>query len=56
MKGYVFFIEQNVRGAWVICGRLGFRQYYGYTKAEAKQKYINECKKTVFVNEQKDEE
>lgn len=51
MKGYIFFIERNIRGAWVVCGRLGYRQYYGYTKKQAKEMYINECKKTIVDNE-----
>lgn len=51
MSGYIFFIEKNIRGAWVVYGRLGVRQYYDYTKSEAKQKYIDECKKTLFDKE-----
>jgi hypothetical protein len=50
MSGYIFFIELNIRGAWVIYGRLGVRQYYGYTKAQSKQRYIDECKKKLFDN------
>lgn len=52
MKGYVFFIERNIRGAWVIYGRIGVRQYYYYTKSQAKEKYETECKK-VLVDEKK---
>ena len=48
MKGYIFLIERNVRGAWVIYGSIGVKQYYGYTKAEAEQKYIEECKNKLF--------
>lgn len=50
MKDYIFFIERNIRGAWVIYGRLGVRQYYDHSKSEAKQKYIEECKRTIFDN------
>lgn len=49
--GNIFFIEKNIRGAWVVYGRIGVKQYYGYTKAEAVEKYKEECKRTVFVNE-----
>ena len=48
MKSDIFVVEQNVRGAWVIYGRLGVRQYYGYTKEQAVEMYKNECKKTFF--------
>ena len=50
MKGNIFLIEKNVRGAWVIYGAIGVKQYYGYTKAQAKQKYIDECQKVNFEN------
>ena len=49
--GNIFFVEKNIRGAWVIYGAIGVKQYYGYTKAEAVAKYKEECKRTVFVNE-----
>lgn len=45
----VFFMEKNIRGAWVVYGIDGVKQYYGYTKAQARQMYIDECK--VFVNQ-----
>lgn len=43
-------MEKNIRGAWVIYGNLGVRQYYGYTKKESEQKYIEECKNTFTHN------
>ena len=43
----IFFMERNVRGAWVIYGRLGVRQYYGYSKKKAKEKYLEECKQKI---------
>lgn len=46
----IFFIEKNIHGAWVIWGVLGIRQYYYYTKKEAKERYIEEAKGTVFHN------
>lgn len=33
----VFAVEKNIRGAWVIYGALGVRQYYGYTKCNRLQ-------------------
>ena len=48
MKGNIFLIEQNIRGAWVIYGRLGVRQYYGYTKKEAEKRYLEECERNLF--------
>ena len=46
--GNIFFIDMNVRGAWVVYGRIGVRQYYGYTKEEAKNKYKKECEQTLL--------
>lgn len=43
------FMEKNIRGAWVICGAIGMRQYYYYTKAEAKKLYLEECRKIRLV-------
>lgn len=51
MNGYIYFSEKNVRGAWVIYGTLGVKQYYGYTKAEAEKLYLQECKRRIFYNE-----
>ena len=45
------FVSKNIRGAYVIGGIIGFRQYYGYTKREACQKYKQECKETLFINQ-----
>ena len=46
----IFFIEKNIHGACVIWGVVGIRQYYYYTKKEAKERYIEEAKGTVFHN------
>lgn len=48
MRGLIWLIERNVRAAWVIYGEIGIRQYYGYSKQQAKEKYLDECKKSVF--------
>lgn len=50
MKHHIFFIERNIRGAWVIWGDIGIRQYYYYTKAEARRMYNEESERTVFYN------
>lgn len=40
------FAERNTRGAWVIWGDVGIRQYYGYTKQEAMRRYRDECQRS----------
>ena len=42
----------NDRGAWVVNGAMGQKQYYGYTRKEAVNRYEDECKSRVFFNEQ----
>lgn len=42
-------MEMNVHGAWVVYGALGVKQYYGYTKEEARRKYIDSS--NIYVNE-----
>lgn len=44
----IYFMEKNVHGAWVIYGINGVKQYYGYSKADAKQRYTEEAKKLYF--------
>ena len=44
----VFIVEKNVRGAWVIFGALGVRQYYGYSKAEAVKKDRESVKQQIM--------
>lgn len=44
--GIIYFTEKNFRGAWVIYGALGVRQYYFYTKKQAIEKYKKEFSKT----------
>lgn len=39
----VLIVKRNIRGAWVIYGSLGVRQYYGYTKEIAVRKYKEEA-------------
>lgn len=48
--GVIHFIERNVHGAWVIYGIMGIRQYYGYTKAQALEKYRDEYNRTHVEN------
>ena len=51
MGSVVFFVEHNHRGAWVIYGIEGVKQYYGYTKKQAIQLYKESCK--TIVNRRK---
>lgn len=46
---YILFVDQNLRGAWVIYGDLGIRQYYYMTKREAMRLYNEECARKVFT-------
>lgn len=48
-RDVIFFIEKNIHGAWVIYGELGVRQYYGYTKAQARKMYIESS--NIIINE-----
>ena len=43
MGKIVWFMEKNIHGAWVVYGVAGIKQYYYYTKKEARQKYIDDC-------------
>ena len=43
MRNCVYFMEKNVHGAWVVYGELGVRQYYYYTKKEARRRYIEDA-------------
>lgn len=49
MKGIVWFVERNIRGAWVVYGIDGIKQYYGYSKAEAVRRYKADCR--VVINQ-----
>lgn len=57
-KGYnpIFFMERNVHGAWVVYGDIGVKQYYYYTKSQARKLYKDEAWKTqgCFINQQKE--
>ena len=47
----IYLSERNQRGAIVIYGILGIKQYYDYTEREARRLYIEEARKTIFVNQ-----
>lgn len=47
----IYLIERNIRGAWAVFGIIGVRQYYYYTKSEAKKRYLAEVKSKVVFNE-----
>lgn len=49
MNGLIFFVEQNVRGAWVVYGLCGIKQYYGYTRKQAIEQYKADC--DIFENQ-----
>ena len=44
----IYLVEKNIRGAWVVYGSEGVKQYYGYTKAQAIRLY-KESAKTITV-------
>ena len=50
-RGIIFFVETNSYGAVVIYGAYGVKQYYGYTKAEAKKKYMESDH--IFTNQKR---
>ena len=45
----IFFSEKNIHGAWVVYGINGVKQYYGYTKKEAEDRYREEARKAIIV-------
>lgn len=40
-------MERNVHGAWVVYGVCGVKQYYNYSKAEARRLYLEDCKRCI---------
>ena len=54
LSGCIYHVDKNIRGAWVIYGDLGVRQYYGYTKRQSIERYQNDCR-NIFVHEQRKE-
>lgn len=54
LRGCIYYVDKNIRGAWVIYGDLGVRQYYGYTKRQSIERYQNDCR-NIFVHEQRKE-
>lgn len=44
----IYFTEKNERGAWVVYGAYGVKQYYGYTKAQALRLYRQSDR--IFTN------
>ena len=46
----IHLVERNIRGAWVIYGALGVRQYYYMSRAEAVSSYKQEYQNTICVN------
>ena len=50
-KNPIHFMEKNIHDVWVVYGLMGVKQYYYYTKAQARQMYIDEYNKNYFVNQ-----
>lgn len=50
-KAKIFFISQNLRGAYVVYGSEGVKQYYGCTKEQAKKQYQSSGR--TFVNKER---
>lgn len=50
MRSCILFTVRNIRGAWVVYGDLGVRQYYGYSKRESERRYRKECRRTFVYN------
>lgn len=46
----IYFTEKNIRGAWVVYGTNGVKQYYGYTKRQAEKMYKEETKQKIIIN------
>ncbi len=47
-RGYIYFMEKNDHGAWVVYGQIGVKQYYYFSKKEAEENYKNECRESLF--------
>lgn len=52
-KSPIHFMEKNIYGAWVVYGLMDIKQYYYYTKAQARQMYVDEYNKTYFEVERR---
>ena len=50
-RDIIYLSERNQRGAIVIYGIIGIKQYYYYTEREARHKYIEEARKTILINQ-----
>ena len=50
MTSPIYFIERNIHGALVIYGLGGVKQYYGYTKKDAKKMYKKEYEQKWMKN------
>ena len=46
----IYFIERNIRGAWIVYGIIGIKQYYGYTRKQAIQLYKEQIRMERIVN------
>lgn len=48
IKGIIWLVEQNVHGSYTVYGSCGVKQYYGYNKTEAVNKYKKQYHKEYF--------
>lgn len=48
----VYFMEKNIHGAWVVYGINNVKQYYGYSKKEARRRYIEEARQEIITNKE----
>ena len=40
---------RTFQAAWVVYGIIGMRQYMGYSKTEAKEMYMSECRQKILI-------
>lgn len=45
----ISLMYQTFQGAWAIHGVLGYRQYMGYSKTEARKRYLAEYDERIRV-------
>lgn len=50
MERIIDLIERNIHGGYTVYGAIGVRQYYGYAKAEARQRYTEEARERTLHN------
>ena len=46
---YIESMYRTFQAAWVVYGIIGMRQYMGYSKTEAKEMYMSECRQKILI-------